>query len=282
MFNTDSGRCNGLLTTLLTVDFDRLSPHLERTWLSRDQTLHNPDVPSHHVYFPIDCIVSLQTMLINGASDEIAIVGNEGVVGVALIMGADRLSTRALVRQPGHAWRADVDFMVLEFRRSAPGQRALVRYSQSLLAQIAQTAVCNRHHTLDQQLCRWLLMTLDRLPSNQLSITQEQIANMLGVRREGVTESAGRLQRAGMIKYSRGNIEVLDRHKLEATACECYQALQRMQPSRFVECNAPSPCPGGNQTASPGWCNESSGRGISGSVGHRDGSRRRHTISGQA
>ncbi|MDQ6645760.1 MAG: Crp/Fnr family transcriptional regulator, partial [Pseudomonadota bacterium] len=182
------------------------------------QTIYYPDGPQHHVYFPIDCIVSLQTVLSDGSSDEIAMVGHEGVVGIAVIMGKDCAPSRALVRRTGHAWRIKAERIRHEFQRIDQLQLALLRYSQDLLTQIAQTAVCNRHHTLHQQLCRWLLMTLDRLPSNELTMTQEQIANMLGVRREGVTEAAGKLQRAGAIRYSRGRIDVLDRHKLEESA----------------------------------------------------------------
>lgn len=218
--------CNALLNTLAATVVNRLSPYLERVRLLREQTLHAPDLCQHHVYFPIDCIVSLQAMLRNGASDEIAIVGNEGVVGLALILGDDHPPTRAVVRRAGNVWRLSIDCMRLEFQRSGGVQVELLRYSQALLAQIAQTAVCNRHHTLDQQLCRWLLMTLDRLPARELTLTREQIAHMLGVRREGVTEAAGRLQRAGIIQYSRGRIDVLERRKLEEAACECYPVVR--------------------------------------------------------
>jgi CRP-like cAMP-binding protein len=217
--------CNALLAALSTVDLDRLSLHLEPVSLLRDQRIHDPDAPQRHVYFPLDCIVSLQTVLSDGSSDEIAIVGNEGVVGIAAIMGRDSAPSRAQVRRAGHAWRIKAEYLRHEFQRIGELQLALLRYSQALLTQIAQTAVCNRHHTLDQQLCRWLLMTLDRLPSNELTMTQEQIANMLGVRREGVTEAAGKLQRAGAIRYSRGRIDVLDRRALEKSACECYKAV---------------------------------------------------------
>lgn len=217
--------CNVLLATLSTVDLDRLYPHLEPVRLLRNQTIHDPGVPEHHVYFPTDCIVSLQTMLRGGSSDEIAIVGREGVVGIAMIMGGDSAPNRALVRRAGTAWRINVEYLRREFQRISDLQLALLRYSQALLKQIAQIAVCNRHHTLDQQLCRWLLMTLDRLPSSELTMTQEEIANMLGVRREGVTEAAGKLQRAGAIRYSRGRIEVMDRRALEDSACECYRAI---------------------------------------------------------
>lgn len=220
-------RCNALLATLSTVDLDRLFLHMEPVRVLREQTIHCPDIPQRYVYFPIDCIVSLQTVLSDGSSDEIAMVGNEGIVGIAVVMGYESAPGRALVRRTGHAWRIKAEWLRHEFQRNGELQLALLRYSHSLLTQIAQTAVCNRHHTLDQQLCRWLLMTLDRLPSNELTMTQEQIANMLGVRREGVTEAAGKLQRAGAIQYSRGRIDVLDRCKLEESACECYNVVSR-------------------------------------------------------
>ncbi len=227
MFDPSDSCCNALLAAFPAADFNRISPYLERSLLSQNQTLHGPGLPQHDVYFPINCIVSLQTLLSNGACDEVAIVGDEGVVGVALIMGDDHPSKRAVVRRAGEVWRVPAECIRRQFQRSAAVQSTLMRYSQALLAQIAQTAVCNRHHTLDQQLCRWLLMTLDRLPSRELTITQEQIGNMLGVRRESITEAAGRLQRDGAIQYSRGRVDVLDRHKLENNACECYQVVQR-------------------------------------------------------
>lgn len=229
-------RCNALLAALSAVATARLSPHLESVRLLRDQRIHDPHAPQRHVYFPLDCIISLQTVLSDGSSDEIAIVGHEGVVGIAVIMGNDSAPSRALVRRAGHAWRIKAECLRHEFQRIGELQLALLRYSQALFTQIAQTAVCNRHHTLDQQLCRWLLMTLDRLPTNELTVTQEQIANMLGVRREGVTEAAGKLQRAGAIRYSRGRIDVLDRRKLEASACECYGVVRR-------ECSCRLPLP---------------------------------------
>ncbi len=236
-------RSNMLLATLSAVDLDRLFLHLEPMRLLREQTIHHPGVAQRHVYFPIDCVVSLQTVLSDGSSDEIAIVGNEGVVGVAVIMGNESAPSRALVRRAGRAWRIKAECLRLEFQRTSELHLALLRYSHSLLTQIAQTAVCNRHHTLDQQLCRWLLMSLDRLPSNKLTMTQEQIANMLGVRRERVTEAAGKLQRAGAIQYSRGRIDVLDRHKLEESACECYKVVsgecsRRLRPPRSIAVSA--------------------------------------------
>jgi CRP-like cAMP-binding protein len=227
MCNALHGGRNALLATLPNADYARLSLHLELVCMSRDQTVYEFNITQRYVYFPIDCIVSLLHVLKDGASDEIAIVGNEGVVGVALVMGGDSTPSRAVVRRPGYAWRIRAEFLRNEFQQMHALQQGLLRYSQALLTQIAQTAVCNRHHTVDQQLCRWLLMSLDRLPSNELTMTQEQIANMLGVRREGITEAAGKLQRAGMIHYSRGRIQVLNRRKLEETACECYEVVSR-------------------------------------------------------
>ena len=179
-----------------------------------------------HVYFPTDCIVSLLYVLADGSSAEIAIVGNEGIVGISLFMGGETTPSRAIVQSAGRAFRVASKLLKEEFRRAGPVQHVLLRYTQALITQMAQTAVCNRHHSVDQQLCRWLLMSLDRLNSNQLSMTQELIANMLGVRREGVTESAGKLQKLGLIEYSRGHIVVLDRPALEAHACECYQVVK--------------------------------------------------------
>ena len=227
MSDAADNSCNALLAALSRVDRGRLVPQLEPVWLVREQTIFDADVPQRHVYFPVDCIVSLQTLLSDGSSDEIAIVGNDGAVGVAMFMGKASAPRRALVRHAGRAWQIRAERLRDEFQHNVEAQLVLLRYAQALLTQIAQTAVCNRHHTVDQQLCRWLLMTLDRLPSNELTVTQEQIANMLGVRREGVTEAAGKLQRAGAIRYSRGRIEVLQRRKLEAGSCECYQAASR-------------------------------------------------------
>jgi len=179
-----------------------------------------------YVYFPIDSIVSLLSVMENGASAEISVVGNEGIVGIALFMGGESVPNRAVVQSEGYAYRLRSAALLQEFNRSGPFQHLLLRYTMALLSQMAQTAVCNRHHTVDQQLCRWLLLSLDRLPSNVLKMTQELIANMLGVRREGVTEAAGKLQSAGLIQYSRGCITVLDRPGLEARVCECYQVVR--------------------------------------------------------
>jgi len=179
-----------------------------------------------HVYFPTTSIVSLLYAMENGSSAEIAIIGHEGIVGISLFMGGETTTSRAVVQSAGHAYRLKGQILKEAFFHGGPMQRLLLRYTQALLTQMAQTAVCNRHHSIDQQLCRWLLLSLDRLPSNELCMTQELIANMLGVRREGVTEAAGHLQRAGLIHYNRGKITVVDRPGLEARVCECYQVVK--------------------------------------------------------
>jgi CRP-like cAMP-binding protein len=181
----------------------------------------------NHVYFPTTAIVSLLYVMENGASAEIAIVGNEGIVGIALFMGGETMPSRAVVQSAGDAYRLKGQVLTQEFNRAGALQHLLLRYTLAMLTQMAQTAVCNRHHSVDQQLCRWLLLSLDRLPANELSMTQELIANMLGVRREGVTEAAGKLQHAGLIHYSRGRITVLDRPGLEARVCECYDVVRQ-------------------------------------------------------
>jgi CRP-like cAMP-binding protein len=186
-----------------------------------------PGIAMRHVYFPTTCIVSLLYVMEDGASAEIAVVGNEGIVGISVFMGGETTTSRAVVQSAGHAYRLEGQLLKDAFFRAGPLQLLLLRYTQALLTQMAQTAVCNRHHTVDQQLCRWLLLSLDRLPSNELTMTQELIANMLGVRREGVTEAAGNLQRAGLIHYSRGRITVLDRPGLEARVCECYLVVKK-------------------------------------------------------
>ena len=191
------------------------------------ETVCEPGIQMRHVYFPTTCIVSLLYVMEDGASAEIAVVGNEGIVGVSLFMGGETTTSRAVVQSAGHAYRLKGQLLKDAFFRAGPMQRLLLRYTQALLTQMAQTAVCNRHHTVDQQLCRWLLLSLDRLTSNELTMTQELIANMLGVRREGVTEAAGKLQRAGLIHYSRGHITVVDRPGLESRVCECYQVVKK-------------------------------------------------------
>lgn len=218
---------NALLAGLPCVDYARLSPHLERVALTRGQTIYECNVNQTYAYFPIDCVVSLLYVLRNGASDEIAMIGNEGMVGLALLMGGNHMPSRAVARGNGYALRIAAGRLRDAFQRAPALQAAVLRYFQAIVIQIAQTAVCNRHHTVDQQLSRWLLMSLDRLSSNELSMTHEQISAMLGVRREGITEAAGKLQRARAIQYSRGHIEVIDRCQLEQRACECYEVISR-------------------------------------------------------
>jgi CRP-like cAMP-binding protein len=179
------------------------------------------------VYFPTTAIVSLLYVLENGASAEIAVVGNEGIVGIALFMGGETTPNQAVVQSEGEAYKLRSSLLKEEFNRAGPTQHLLLRYTLALVSQMAQTAVCNRHHSVDQQLCRWLLLSLDRLPSNELNMTQELIANMLGVRREGVTEAAGKLQAAGLIRYNRGRITIVDRPGLEARVCECYEVVKK-------------------------------------------------------
>jgi CRP-like cAMP-binding protein len=217
---------NHLLQVLPEDVRNRVFPQLEQVTLPLGHILYESGVALQHVYFPVDSIVSLLDVMKDGASAEIAVVGNEGVVGVALFMGGETTPNRAVVQSGGSAYRLKSQILKEEFSQSGALQHLFLRYTQSLLTQMAQTAVCNRHHTVEQQLCRWLLMSLDRLPSNKLTMTQELISNMLGVRREGVTESAGRLQSQGVIQYSRGLITVLDRPKLEKICCECYGVVK--------------------------------------------------------
>jgi CRP-like cAMP-binding protein len=218
---------NRLLAVLPAAEGERLYPHLELVPMPLGGVVYESGSRLDHVYFPTNSIVSLLYVMADGASAEIAVVGNEGLVGVALFMGGETTPSRAIVQSAGHAYRLKSHLLKQEFTRAGAMQHLLLRYTQALLTQMAQTAVCNRHHSVDQQLCRWLLLSLDRLPSNELTMTQELIANMLGVRREGVTESAGKLQSAGLIHYSRGRITVLDRPGLEARACECYGVVKR-------------------------------------------------------
>ena len=217
---------NHLLDALPSDDFTRLSLHLELIPMKLGDVLYEPGVKLRHVYFPTTSIVSLLYVMEDGASAEIAIVGNEGILGISLFMGGDTTPSRAVVQSAGHAYRLKSELMKSEFERFGSTMHLLLRYTQALITQMAQTAVCNRHHSVDQQLCRWLLLSLDRLASNELTMTQELIANMLGVRREGVTEAAGKLQNAGLIQYTRGRIKVLDRGGIEARSCECYQVVK--------------------------------------------------------
>lgn len=225
---TDQGAPpNHLLAALPENELERLSSHLEPVQLDLGGVIYESGGELQQVYFPTTAIVSLLYLMEDGASAEIAVVGNDGIVGIALFMGGESMPNRAVVQSAGHAYRLNGALLKQEFRRGDALQRLLLRYTQALLTQMAQTAVCNRHHTVDQQLCRWLLLSLDRLPTSELLMTQELIANMLGVRREGVTEAAGKLQKAGLIQYSRGHITVLDRPGLELQACECYQVVKR-------------------------------------------------------
>jgi CRP-like cAMP-binding protein len=221
-----SSQQNHLLEALPAGDYDRLAPHLELISMKLGDVLYEPGVRLRYVYFPTTSIVSLLYVMEDGASAEIAIVGNEGILGISLFMGGETTPSRAVVQSAGYGFRLKAQLLKDEFHRFGPMLHLLLRYTQALITQMAQTAVCNRHHSVDQQLCRWLLLSLDRLASNELSMTQELIANMLGVRREGVTEAAGKLQDAGLIRYSRGRITVLDRPGLEARSCECYQVVK--------------------------------------------------------
>lgn len=219
-------RLNHLLAALPAVDYARIGPALELIPMKLGGVLYEPGVRLRYVYFPATSIVSLLYVMEDGASAEIAIVGNEGVLGISLFMGGDTTPSRAVVQSAGYGFRLKAQLLKDEFGRFGPTMHLLLRYTQALITQMSQTAVCNRHHSVDQQLCRWLLLSLDRLASNELTMTQELIANMLGVRREGVTEAAGKLQDAGLIRYRRGQITVLDRPGLEARSCECYQVVK--------------------------------------------------------
>lgn len=218
---------NQILNALPADARARLVSYLKLVELPLGKVLYESGGLLRHIYFPIDAIVSLLYVLDNGASAEIAVVGNEGVLGVALFMGGETTTNRAIVQSAGYAYRLTGARLKREFGRHAALLHVLLRYTQALITQMAQTAVCNRHHSVDQQLCRWLLLSLDRLNTNKLAMTQELIANMLGVRREGVTEAAGKLQKLGAIKYSRGNITVLNRSQLESSCCECYAVVKK-------------------------------------------------------
>jgi len=218
---------NHLLAALPREDFARLEPHLELVPLPLGWAVYESGGQQGYVYFPTTAIVSLLYVMADGDSAEIAVVGNDGLVGIALFMGGETTPSRAVVQSEGQGYRLKGLLLKGEFERGGELQHLLLRYTQALITQMAQTAVCNRHHAVEEQLCRWLLLSLDRLPSNELTMTQELIANMLGVRREGVTQAAGKLQEAGVIHYSRGKITVLDRPKLEALVCECYAVVRR-------------------------------------------------------
>jgi CRP-like cAMP-binding protein len=218
---------NHILAALSAPELKRLRAHLEPVAMPLGHVVYESGRLLDHVYFPTTAIVSLLYVMEDGASAEIAVVGNEGVVGISLFMGGESTPSRAVVQSAGDAFRLPAKFVLQEFNRGGSIQHLLLRYTQSLITQMAQTAVCNRHHSVDQQLCRWLLLSLDRLIGDKLVMTQELIANMLGVRREGVTAAAGKLQKAGVIEYRRGHITVLDRPKLETMSCECYSVVRR-------------------------------------------------------
>src|SRR3984885_11147158 len=229
---------NQLLAALPDSEWLRWQSHLEPINMPLGQVLYEPGATLSHIYFPTTAIISLLYVMENGASAEIAVVGNEGLVGVSLFMGGESTPSRAVVQSAGKSFRLRAQIMKAEFNRAGPLLHLFLRYTQALITQMAQTAVCNRHHSLDQQLCRWLLLSLDRLQGDELVMTQELIANMLGVRREGVTEGALKLQKAGLIRYSRGHITVLDRKGLEKRSCECYAVVKkeysRLLPSKLA------------------------------------------------
>ncbi len=218
---------NHLLAALHTAEFERLAAHLELVPMPLGEVLYEPGAQMRHAYFPTTAVVSLHYVMESGASAETAGVGNEGVVGISLFMGGDTTPSSAVVQIAGHAYRLEPRLLKEEFNRAGLMQRLLLLYTQALLTQMAQTAACNRYHTVEQQLCRWLLLTLDRVSSQELIVTQELVARMLGVRREGITEAAGKLQNAGFIRYRRGHIAVLDRSGLEGRACECYAIVRK-------------------------------------------------------
>ena len=232
-------RYNHLLAALQPADYDRLLPHLELQSLALGLALYESGDTQGYLYFPTTSIVSLLYVMEDGSSAEIAVVGDEGIVGIALFMGGESTPSRAVVQSAGYAYKLRASMLKTEFGRGGDLQHLLLRYTQALITQMAQTAVCNRHHSVEQQLCRWLLLSLDRLSSNELTMTQELIANMLGVRREGVTEAAGRLQAAGLIHYSRGRIAVLDRPRLETRVCECYAVVKREYDRLLSRISAP-------------------------------------------
>ena len=215
------------------------APHLQKIPLPLGKVLYESGDTLNHVYFPIDGIVSLLSSMESGASAEIAVIGNEGVVGVAVFMGGESMPNRAVVQSAGEAYRLKSSLLMQAFNQDRGLRYLLLRYTLTIIAQMAQTAVCNRHHSIEQQLCRWLLLSLDRLPGNKLIMTQELIANLLGVRREGITEAAGKLQKLGVIEYRRGHITVLDRSKLELLSCECYAVVknetERLQPQQLTK-----------------------------------------------
>ncbi len=250
MRSTPSPNQNHLLAALPTAEFERLAPHLEAVEMRLGDVLYESGEQLQYMYFPTTAIVSLHYVMENGSSSEIAGVGKEGAVGISLFMGGNTTPSRAVVQTGGHGYRIRTQLMQEEFKRAEAMQLLMLRYTQALITQMSQTAACNRHHSLVQQLCRWLLLTLDRMPSNELVMTQELVASMLGVRREGVTEAAGKLQQAGLISYRRGHITVLDRKGLESQVCECYAVVKTefarllpdvLQRQNFIAYSAPAP-----------------------------------------
>ena len=240
MDQSPNPRQNHLLAALPAGDLARLLPHLKFVDLPLGKVLYESGDTMRYVYFPTDSIISLLYVMENGASAEISVVGNEGLVGISLFMGGGSTPSRALVQSAGSAFRLPAQRIKAEFNRHGALLALMLRYTQALITQMAQTAVCNRHHSIDQQLCRWLLLSLDRLSGNTLTMTQELIANMLGVRREGVTDAAGKLHKLGIIEYSRGRITVLDRPRLETLTCECY-AVVKKETSRLLPYLPPRP-----------------------------------------
>ena len=227
MSTSGNPKQNDLLASLPAAEYERLEPNLELIAMPLGWVIYESGGHLGYLYFPTTCIVSLLYVMESGASAEIAITGNEGLVGISLFMGGESTPSRAVVQSAGEAYRVKASIVKTEFALGGPLQNLALRYTQALITQMAQTAVCNRHHSVDQQLCRWLLLSMDRLPGNELKMTQELIANMLGVRREGVTAAAGNLQALGLIHYSRGHITVLDRKGLEQRACECYGVVKK-------------------------------------------------------
>ncbi len=223
----DTPTQNHLLGALPPKDLARLKPYLEPVRMPLGEVMYEAGGQLKHVYFPTTSIVSLLYVMEDGASAEIAVVGNEGILGISLFMGGETTPSRAVVQSEGRGYRLTSQLLKREFNRAGPMMRLLLRYTQALITQMSQTAVCNRHHSVNQQLCRWLLLSMDRLSGNDLTMTQELIANMLGVQRGGVTESAGKLRDAGIIEYSRGHIRILDRERLEGRACECYSVVKK-------------------------------------------------------
>jgi CRP-like cAMP-binding protein len=230
---------NHLLAALSLGERNRLFPHLQLVAMPLGQVLCGPGDLLRHAYFPIDCTVSLLSIMENGESAEISVVGNDGVIGVALFMGGETTPSRAVVQSAGHAYKLDSQKLKDEFHRNGGLQVSLLRYTQALITQMSQTAVCNRHHSLDQQLCRWLLLSLDCLPSNELVTTPDLIAKILGIEREGVTDATDKLQKLGAIQYVGGQITVLDRPHLEQLACECYAVMKKETDRLLVHCNRP-------------------------------------------